>query len=151
MKGIATILVIAIGTLCADEDTAKYFWEPELSGGQAFIAYPRSIKSYRLAKYDIYFEGERYPVTELNLELTHGTVSFLAISDSEGKPIKPTLKEMAGGNFQEKRLPGSLPPEDIKVRGRDANRRARFLLDSPSAVVKLHGDLDLIFHIAFPW
>ena len=151
MKRILATILMTAGILHADEDLARNFWEPDLPGGQAFIVYPRSIKSFRLAKYDIYYEGERYPVVELNLELTHGTASFLAISDSEGKPMKPTLKEIADGKFEEKRLPGSPPPEDIKARGRDANRHARFLMDSPDAVERLHHELNTIFQFAFPW
>lgn len=151
MIRIFVILLMAASVLCAEDELERNFWEPKLPSGQAFICYPRSIKSYRLAKYDIYYEGERFPVVELNVELTHGTASFLAISDSKGKSVKPTLKDIADGRLEEKRMPGSPPPEDIKVRGRDANHHARFLMDSPDAVEKLHYELNVLFQMAFPW
>jgi hypothetical protein len=151
MTKIVAIFLVAASVLRADDKLEKYFWEPELPGGQAFIAYPRSIKSFRVAKYDISYEGERYPVVELNIELTHGTASFMSISDSEGRPVKPTLKDIADGRFEERRLAGSPPPDEIKARGQDANHRARFLLDSPGAVEKLHHELSVLFQMAFPW
>ncbi len=156
IKLAAVIFLITAGVLCAEDNPERHFWSPELPGGQAFMVYPRSIKSFRLAKYDIHFEGERYPVTELNLELTHGVARFLYIGSSEGKLVPLSVKEIADGNYGEKnslkkRLPSSTPPEEIKTRGRESQHHCRFLLESSEAVEKLHHDLSVLFSIAFPW
>jgi hypothetical protein len=154
------LIFVILGTLGLHAQEAaskeKYFWSPELPNGQAFLIMPRSIKSYRLALYDIRYEGENYPVTELNVELTHGVARFIAVESSSGKPVPPSLRDIADGRYDAngrfgRMEQGQSPPVELTARGEDADRYPRFLLESPSQVTQLHEQLEKIFHFAFPW
>lgn len=158
MRLLLALMILSVTGLSAQETDPKekYFWSPELPNGQAFLVMPRSIKSYRLARYDIRYEGENYPVTELNVELTHGIARFVAIESSSGKPVPPSLRDIADGKHDANGRfgtwePGQSPPNELTARGEDADRYQRFLLESPSQVTQLHEQLEKIFHFAFPW
>lgn len=158
MRLFLVLLILGASGLPAQEadPKEKYFWSPQLPNGQSFLVMPRSIKSYRVARYDIRYEGENYPVTELNVELTHGVARFVAIGSSPGKPVPPSLRDIADGKHDaDGRFgtwePGQAPPSELTARGEDADRYQRFLLESPSQVMQLHEQLEKIFHFAFPW
>lgn len=156
MTRIVLIVLLVLSAWPIDESLAENFWEPKLPQEQAFLAYPRSIKSFRLVKYKISFEGEQYPVTELNLEMTHGIVRFQCIEDSKGKSAPTSVKEIAAGDFGEddslkKSPPSTQPPDDLKTRDVAGHRQTQFFLDSPEAVEKLHNDLKTLFRLSFPW
>ena len=132
------------------------FWEPPLPNGQAFIAMRRAIKSYHLAKYNIYDRGERFPVVEMTVALTHQMVCFVWVGKSEGRKVAPTLKEIADGKYDEdgdfrQNRPGQDVPPELKKRAKAELEETHFVMSDPQQIEKMYSDFDIGFHIAFPW
>lgn len=153
---VPPVLGVFLGAGLVSAQFEGNFWEPKLPEPQAFIAQLRSIKSYRLTRYDLLHEGRRYPVTEFNLEMTHGVVRFLHIGEAEGKKIPLSLREIAEGQFGEnhaleRRLPSHPPPDELKTRAAEANRFPLFVLNSPEEAEKLYEQINYRFRVAFPW
>ncbi len=157
MKLSIFILLFISGVSVAQNETEdpKPIWEPNLPNGQRFVALLRSIKSYRLVKYDIAYSGERYPVTELCCELTHGSARFLAVESSAEKKQPLSLSEIAEGKHMDqtysKTIPGQESPAKMKNRTLPSTNQIQFLMPSPSEVEKLYRQLDTSFRVSFPW
>lgn len=150
------ILLIAVGSLSAQSADLRLFWEPELPRDQSFLTLWRSIKAFALSRYHIVQDGERYPATELTVELTHGVVHFFHISPSPGRSEPLSLKEIADGKFGENNslerlIPGREPPPALTVRDPDPLRHVRFSMKTPEDIENLHRELDQKFKTAFPW
>lgn len=153
---ILALLSIAVGGLCAQSADSRLFWEPELPRDQSFFTLWRSIKTFALARYDIVQDGERYPATELTVELTHGVIHFLHIGPSQGKSEPLSLKEIADGKFAEgnrleRVIPGKEPPKKLTIRGPDPLRHVRFSIATSEEVESLYRELNEKFKTAFPW
>lgn len=144
-------LFVAPIPLCA-KITGFSFWEPNLPDGQKLVVHGRAIKGNSLSKYDIYYEGEEYPVVELVVELAHNRVRFLFVGTSKGQPIPLSMKEIAEGEFDThggftKRTPGRKPPGEVTNSKRNPRKSPCFLLDSAEKVEALHKELEvMIYH-----
>ena len=156
MRWFLVIVALGLGRLAAQTETNLNFWEPRLPDGQAFVTLMRSVKSYRLTHYDLLYQKQRYPVTELNVELTHGVVRFFHVGAAAGQKVPLSLREIADGKFGEnhaleRQLPSRPPSSELKTRGPEAHDHPLFFLNSPEEVHNLHENLDYRFKVGFPW
>lgn len=153
---LLAILLFAGCSLFAQSSVASLFWEPELPSPQSFFTTWRAIKAYSLTRYEIVHDKDRYPATELSVELTHGAVHFFHLGPSTGGNEPLSLKEIADGKFAdgnrlERFVPGKEPPEELLARTQEPLRHVRFYLKTSEEVEHLHRQIHQRFKSNFPW
>lgn len=153
---LLAILLVAGGSLSAQSSASSLFWEPELPSPQSFFTTWRAIKAYSLTRYEIVQDKERYPATELSVELTHGVVHFFHLGPSAGGNEPLSLREIADGKFAdgnrlERFVPGKEPPEELLAQKREPLRYVRFCMKTAEEVENLHRQIHQHFKSNFPW